>query len=311
MSIPFTVTLDNGLVMPRLGLGTWKTSPGDAKIAVYEALKLGYRHIDCAWEYGNQDEVGKGIMHAISENIVSREDIWVTSKLWNDFHQPEDVEPHLRDTLHQLHLDYLDLFLVHWPATNVEGPELTPSYRDTWAAMEAVYDKGLTRALGVSNMTRKKLEGMNEYLRVRPVICQGEMHPFFRQDELLDYCKSQNIHWTAYAPLGSSDSCDKHHHDGYTLLQHQIVTKIAEETGKTPAQVLIRWALQRGTSVLPKSTKVVRIQENFQVWDWELSPEQFDALSSLSPQHRLLIADYLVKPGGPYKSVEEIWDGEL
>jgi diketogulonate reductase-like aldo/keto reductase len=294
--------------MPLVGLGTWKSPPGEVHTAVYEAIKLGYRHIDCAWEYGNQKEVGDAFAQVFKEGIVTREELWVTSKLWNDYHAKDNVEPHLQDTLNQLQLEYLDLFLIHWPATPIEAPTLTPPYSETWAAMEEVLQKGLVRAIGVSNMTTKKLQDMKEYAKVPPAVCQGEMHPLFRQEELLGYCKTEGIHWTAYAPLGSSDSAPKMHHTGYDLLKHEVVLKVAEETGKSPGQVLVRWALQHGTSVIPKSVHPERILENFQVFDWELTSEQFQALSSIEPQTRFLVADYLIKPGGPYKSVQEIWD---
>ena len=168
-----TVTLNNGLSMPLVGLGTWKSGPGQVSAAVYEAIRVGYRHIDAAWFYKNQDEVGEGINRAISEGIIKREDVWVTSKLWNDKHSKEDVEASLRETLSQLKLDYLDLFLIHWPATGVEGETLTPPYSETWAAMEGLVEKGLTKTIGVSNMTVKKLEAM-----------KGE-HPLYSQSLLL------------------------------------------------------------------------------------------------------------------------------
>lgn len=303
-----TVTLKTGLAMPLVGLGTWKSKPGEVKTAVYEALKIGYRHIDCAWRHKNQTEVGEALAQAFEEGIVKREDLWITSKLWNDFHAEADVEPHLQDTLNQLQLTYLDLYLVHYPATTIEAPTLTPPYSETWAAMEAVLMKGLVHSIGVSNMSIKKLEEMKEYASVPPVVCQGEMHPLFRQDDLFKYCESEGIHWTAYAPLGSRDSAESMNHIGYTLLQNETVVKIADEVKKTPAQVLIRWALQHGTSVIPKSVCIEHIRENFEVFDWELSVEQYQALSTLEPQARFLLGDFLLMPGGPYKSVAIFWD---
>lgn len=155
-----TVLLNNGLSMPLVGLGTWKSQPGEVSASVYEAIRVGYRHIDAAWVYKNQDEVGEGVSKAISEGIITREEVWVTSKLWNDCHAKADVEASLRETLSQLKLDYVDLFLIHWPVTNKDGPELNPPYSETWAAMEDMVKKGLTKSIGVSNMTVKKLEAM-------------------------------------------------------------------------------------------------------------------------------------------------------
>ncbi len=179
------VVLNNGLTMPLLGLGTFTGKPGDVRSAVHEAIRVGYRHIDAAWNYKNQDEVGAGIRQAISDGLVKREDIWVTSKLFNDQHSTADVEPHLRETLDQLQLDYIDLYLIHWPFTGVEGPELSPPYSETWAAMEELVVKGLVKSIGVSNLTIKKLEAMKAYAKIWPAVNQVEMHPLLRQDALL------------------------------------------------------------------------------------------------------------------------------
>jgi diketogulonate reductase-like aldo/keto reductase len=302
------VVLNNGLKMPLLGLGTWKSKPGEVKASVYEAIRVGYRHIDAAWVYKNQDEVGDGINQAISEGLIKREDVWVTSKLWNHAHAKADVEPHLRETLDQLKLDYIDLYLIHWPVTGIEGEELTPPYSETWAEMESVLEKGLVKAIGVSNMTSKKLEAMKGFAKVWPAVNQVEMHPMLRQDELLEYCKTVGTHVTAYSPLGSPDSEAMVGHNGSSLLTHPVVLKVAEETGKSPGQVLIRWALQHGSSVIPKSVTPARIQSNFEVSDWELSADHFAALSSLDPQTRMIQGAFFVQAGGPYKSVAEFWD---
>ena len=302
------VVLNNGLKMPLLGLGTWKSQPGEVKASVYEAIRVGYRHIDAAWVYKNQDEVGEGIAQAISEGIVKREDLWVTSKLWNHCHAKADVEPHLRETLDQLKLDYLDLYLIHWPVTGIEGEVLTPPYNETWAEMESILEKGLAKTIGVSNMTVKKLEAMKSFAKVWPAVNQVEMHPFLRQDALLEYCKSVGTHITAYSPLGSPDSESFIGHNGSSLLQHPTVLKIAEETGKSPGQVLIRWALQHGSSVIPKSVTPSRIQSNFEVSDWELSSEHYTALATLEPQVRMIQGASFVQAGGPYRTLGEFWD---
>lgn len=296
--------------MPLVGLGTWLSKQGEVRDAVYEAIRVGYRHIDAASIYGNQDEVGDGIQKAISEGIVTRQDLWVTSKLWNDGHAKEDVEPRIRESLAQLKLEYLDLYLIHWPVTPIAAETLTPSYSETWAAMEAVHAKGLTKTIGVSNMTAKKLQAMKAYAKVWPAVNQVEVHPMWRQDGLLEYCKAEGVHVTAYSPLGSADSASFIGHTGASLIQHEVVQRIAQEAGKTPGQVLIRWALQHGTSVIPKSVTPSRIFENFQVADWVLSTEQYAALSTLEPQTRMLRGEPFILPGGPYKSVAHFWDEE-
>ena len=303
-----TVLLNNGLKMPLVGLGTWKSKPGEVKASVYEAIRIGYRHIDAAWCYKNQDEVGEGIQQAITEGIVKREDLWVTSKLWNHCHAKQDVEPHLKDTLEQLKLDYLDLYLIHWPISSVESEVLTPPYEETWVAMEEMVAKGLARTIGVSNMTTKKLLAMKSYAKIWPAVNQVEMHPMLRQDELITTCTTLGTHITAYSPLGSPDSAPFIKHTGAELLTHPVVLKLASETGKSTGQVLIRWALQHGSSVIPKSVTPSRIKENFEVYDWELSESQFAELSALEPQVRMIAGNSFLLPGGPYRTTEDLWD---
>jgi diketogulonate reductase-like aldo/keto reductase len=297
--------------MPLVGLGTWKSAPGEVEAAVYEAIKAGYRHIDCAWIYKNQGDIGRAIRKAFEEELVRREELWITSKLWNDYHGKDQVEPHLRETLSQLGVNYLDLYLIHWPASNTAGKELTPPYEETWKAMEEMYKKGLARSIGVSNMTIPKLKNMNRYTTVWPAVNQVEMHPLFRQDELLAYCASTGMVVQAYSPLGSADSASHLGHKGGNLLKNEIVVRVAQEVEKTPGQVLIRWALQRGTAVVPKSANPERIRQNIDVFDWSLSAEQFSALSQLEPQVRLIRGDLCLQAEGPYRVVEELWDGEV
>lgn len=271
------------------------------------AIRHGYRHIDAAWCYKNQDEVGAAIKEAIDSNIVTRADLWVTTKLWNNFHDREAVEPHLRDSLNQLKLDYVDLYLIHWPVSGNEGESLTPSLAETWAGMEDVLDKGLVKAIGVSNYGIEKLEAMKEYARVMPVVNQVELHPVWRNDPLLAKCAELNIHVTAYSPLGSPDSAEMLNRTCPVVLEHPLIARISEETGHTPGQVLIRWGLQRGTSVIPKSVTPSRIEQNFDMFTWELSAEHMQALSSLEPQERMLAGGFWCKENGPYRTVDQLW----
>lgn len=294
--------------MPLLGLGTWKSNTGEVKIAVYEAIKVGYRHIDAASCYNNQDEVGEGIAQAIAEGLVTREQLWVTSKLWNDSHEKDKVEPHLRKTLTQLKLEYVDLYLIHWPVTPVEAEELTPPYQETWIMMEDMLAKGLVKSIGVSNMSLVKLTAMKAYATVWPAVNQVEMHPMWRQDELLAGCLALGTHVTAYSPLGSPDSASFIGHNGASLLAHPVVERLAAETAKTAGQVLIRYALQHGTSVIPKSVNPVRIKDNFDVYSWFLTPEQYAALNAIEPQVRMLAGTFFVKEGGPYRTAAALWD---
>lgn len=315
-----TVELNNGARMPLLGLGTWKSEPSKVKTAVYEAIKMGYRHIDCAWFYENEEEVGEGIAQAINEGIVQRNDLWITGKLWNTFHAAEQVEPHLRDSLAKLNLDYLDLYLIHWPCTDKEGPTLEPSIQETWSAMESIADKGLARTIGVSNFSVKKLRQMRGYARIFPAVNQIESHPLLRQDNLVRVCKELGTHVTAYSPLGSPDSAEMLRHDGASLLSHPVVVSVAAASGRTPGQVLLRWAVQRGTSVVPKASSELHLRENIvgalpaaasgvtAADYWQLSDEQMVALSSIDTQRRMISGQFFTSANGPYRTTAELWD---
>lgn len=218
------------------------------------------------------------------------------------------MEDHLKDSLSQLRLDYVDLFLIHWPVTDIESDVLTPPIEETWVAMEALVSKGLAKTIGVSNFGIKKLESMKSYAKIFPAVNQVELHPVWRNDPLLAACAEMNIHVTAYSPLGSPDSASMLKRDGPAVLEHEVITSIATETGRSAGQVLIRWAIQRGTSVIPKSVNPSRIEENFDMFTWDLSPDQMHRLSSIEPQRRMLAGDFWVKPGGPYRSMDELWE---
>lgn len=308
MSHPRFVTLNNGVVMPTLGLGTWKSKPGEMKTAVLNAIDIGYRHLDCAWIYRNQNEVGEAIAESIAAGKITRSDLFITTKLWNNFHADGDVEAHCRDSLTQLGLDYVDLYLIHWPATGVTGETLTPSIRETWLAMERLVSLGLTRTIGVSNFTAKKLRAMQEYATIFPAVNQVELHPRWRQDGLLAACAELGVHLTAYSPLGSPDSADMAKHNGASVMENPVVVSIAEAVGRSPAQVCIKWALQRGTSVIPKSTNPARQASNLDVEGWDLTPEQFAAVNSLDSQERMIAGLFVLSPEGPYRTQAEFWD---
>lgn len=197
-------TLNNGLTIPAVGLGTWNSvKEGEVQAAVAAAVSAGYRHIDCAWVYKNEKEIGVAFNEIFTSGTVKREDMFITSKLWNDFHAKEDVEKMCRTTLSDLQLTYLDLYLIHWPVTGVEGEELTPTIKETWLAMEELVAKGLVKTIGVSNFSAKRLRAMKEYATIFPAVNQVELHPQWRQAELLTACAEMGVHVTAYSPLGS------------------------------------------------------------------------------------------------------------
>jgi alcohol dehydrogenase (NADP+) len=310
--------LDGGGRMPALGLGTWKAAPGVVGDAVREAVKIGYRHIDCAPVYQNEAEVGAALADVLSGGRVTRDELWVTSKLWNDRHRRDDVVPALKKTLADLRLDALDLFLIHWPMAQRPGcgfpegpadwlgPDAAP-IAETWAAMEEAVGLGLTRYIGVSNFSVRKIESLLETASIRPAANQIESHPWLAQQALLDYCHERGIVYTAYSPLGSGDRAEAFKKaDEPRPLADPVITRVAERRGLTPAQVLIAWAIQRGTSVIPKSTDPGRIAENFAAASATLTDGDMAEIASLDTHYRFIDGRFWAFEGLPY-SVEWLW----
>lgn len=300
----------SGYSIPLVGLGTWKSAKGEVGAAVASALRAGYRHIDCAAIYGNEHEVGDALSAVLAEGVVKRQDVFITSKLWNSEHEPSRVEAACRKSLADLKVDYLDLYLIHWPFTGNVGDSVQPPLADTWAAMEQLVDKGLVRTIGVSNFSIKKLEALISTARITPAVNQVEAHPYWRNEALRAWCAARGIHLTAYSPLGSPDSAAmlKRAEDAPTPLKDETVGAIAQQLAKSPAQVLIRWAVQRGTSVLPKSVQPQRIAANLDVFDWEIPAEAYDKLSALPYQARQVEGALWINPAGPYRTLADLWD---
>ncbi|KAH0843104.1 Glycerol 2-dehydrogenase (NADP(+)) [Fonsecaea pedrosoi] len=271
-------TLNTGAKMPGVGLGTWQSKPNEVREAVKNALQIGYRHIDTALAYGNEAEVGQGII----DSGVPREEIWITTKLDNPWHKRvnEGIESSLRD----LKTDYVDLYLMHWPSSTVPE-DLKKHYDDwnfidTWREMQKLVGTGKVRNIGVSNFVISNLEKLLNApsTKIVPAVNQIELHPNMPSPKTLAYCKEKGIHVTAYSCLGSTDS---------PLAHDQTLQKIADAHGKTPQQVLLMWGLQRGTSVIPKSVTKSRIEANFQLDGWELSQEEMDTLSNIKTRFKV------------------------
>ncbi|MEL4307822.1 aldo/keto reductase [Joostella sp. CR20] len=308
-------TLQNKQKLPAIGLGTWKSDTGKVGEAVLEAIKAGYRHIDCASVYGNEAEIGTALQTAFKEGLVKREDLWITSKLWNNAHESDKVIPALKQTLKDLQLDYLDLYLIHWPvafkadvgfASKAEEfltPEEAPII-ETWKKMEEAYNNGLVKSIGVSNFSMKKLKDLLVDATHAPQVNQVELHPLLHQEELLEFCSNNSIILTGYSPLGSSDRSQEMKKDNEpNLLENEVIVSIAKKHNCSPAQVLLSWHLSRGTAVIPKSTNPRRIKENLESYQISLTEEDLQKIKTLDKGYRYVDAKFFEVPNGPYKNI--------
>lgn len=309
-----TVTLADGREMPVIGLGTYtpggqsgakdEHGVGEVERAVMDALDAGYRHIDAALVYANEDEVGRGVRAKIAEGVVRRQDLFICTKLWNNAHRPDLVEAACRQSLANLGLDYVDLYLMHWPTAFAEGGELVPKgpdgkvlfsdvdILDTYRAMEGLVDKGLVRSLGVSNFNSAQLERVLGACSVRPVVNQVECHPLFSQRKMLALCARHGVRVVAYRPFGGKADA---------LLEDKTIAAVGVRHGKAPGQVILRYLIQIGASPIPKSVTKSRIQQNFDIFDFELTEKDMAIMDGLNQNRRAcLLLDAAAHPEYPF-----------
>jgi D-xylose reductase len=302
------LNLHTGDKLPTIGLGLWKVEKPAAPALVEEAARCGYRHLDCASDYGNEAEVGVGLQNVVSSRICQRDELWVTSKLWNTNHAPQHVRPACERSLRDLQLACLDLYLIHFPialehvppATRYPAgwfhdpgathPEMRPArvpIVDTWRAMEGLVRAGLVRNIGVCNFGVALLRDLLSYAEIRPAVLQVEMHPFLAQEKLVRFCRDESIAVTAFSPLGA--------HSYFQLgmatpdqsvLDQPPIREAAAGHNKSPAQIALRWGIQRGTAVIPKTSRSERLRENLALFDFELTTAEMEAIAKLDRHHR-------------------------
>ncbi|KAK3700544.1 hypothetical protein LTR37_015872 [Vermiconidia calcicola] len=269
--------------IPLLGFGTWNLKTNCSE-AVSWAIQTGYRHIDCAAAYGNEHEVGRGIADGLLNTDLTREDLWITSKLWNDHHDPNKVEAAIDDSLEKLGVGYLDLYHMHWPVRSGSLGRNYIDYRDTWNAMSALVEDGKTRHIGVSNFSPNQMENLLNHTSHTPSVHQMELHPYLQQTDWIKWHEKHGIHVTAYSPFAGTNPTyqpgDPEH-----LLKNKVITKIADKRGCTAAQVALQWGMARGTSVIPKTSHLERATENFHSLDCVLKKKDLEKIDELGKAH--------------------------
>ncbi|XP_055334026.1 1,5-anhydro-D-fructose reductase-like isoform X2 [Paramacrobiotus metropolitanus] len=317
------LTLNSGHKIPVIGLGTWQSKPGEVQQAVEDAIDLGYRHFDCALAYENEGEIGQAIAKKIQEGVVTRQELFVTTKLPPVLIEPTLVREGFNTSLKRLGLDYVDLYLLHNaisinrdyiktlpPGSVLKRPE-DPSkfFRNVdhvavWHELEKLVDEGLVRSIGVSNFNQQQLQRLIDHGRIKPAVLQVECHAYFPQHDLLAFCQRHHVVLEAYSPLGSPQRWGGNA-SGPVLLEDQVLTDIAKKHGRTPAQILLRSLVERGVVVLPKSVNKVRLQQNLQIWDFHLDDDDKHKMEHMGKNGKRLIdyATWVDSPNYPFQAL--------
>lgn len=324
-NVPFK-TLSNGAKIPVIGLGTFGSdnySNDQIAQAVKFAIELGYRHIDCASVYGNEKEIGEVLSELIGNGTVKREELWITSKVWNDMHGEGDVIKSCRQSLADLQLEYLDLYLVHWPFPNYHAPGcdgdarnpnskpyIHEEYMVAWRQMEQLVEMGLVKSIGTSNMTIPKMELLLKDARIKPVVNELELHPHFQQPELFDYLIDNNIQPIGYSPIGSPKRPERDRTATDTVdIEDPVIVAVAERLGLHPAVVCLKWGIQRGEVVIPFSVTPSKITSNIEgALSNPLTSEEMEAISKIDKQCRLIKGQVFLWEGA--NGWEDLWDLE-
>ncbi|KAK4874595.1 hypothetical protein RN001_013955 [Aquatica leii] len=296
-----TITLNNKIDIPVIGLGTWKSKGNETYNIVKEALLMGFRHIDCAAFYQNEKEIGNAIRECINneKSGIKREQLYITSKLWNTKHRPECVEAACKESLKDLSLDYLDLYLMHWPMAYKEGPALVPidnrrkvlyssvKYVDTWKAMEELVKNNLTKSIAVCNFNKRQIETLLKDATIKPVINQVECHPFLNQSNLKNFCNKNDIQITCFSPLGSRDRPWAKRGEA-AVLDNEVILRLSKKYKKSQAQIVLRYQFQRGNISIPKTARKERLSENANIFDYTLKQEDMELIDSLNINYRYI-----------------------
>lgn len=294
--------------IPEVGFGLWKIPKDQCSDVVYQAIKNGYRHFDSASDYGNEYEVGLGLKRALDDGLCKRDDLWITSKLWNTYHAKEHVQPAIERTLKDLQLDYLDLYLIHFPIAleyvpfetrypaewlynpDATSPCMKPAkipLHETWQAMENLVDNDLTKNIGVCNYNSGLLHDLISYAKIKPAMLQIESHPYLTQEPLLRLCQQYEINVTAFSPLGALSYVELDMAGAQdSVLEQDVVKRAATRLNKTPAQIVLRWGVQRGCAIIPKTSKESRMIENLSIFNFSLTEQEMHDISQLNANRR-------------------------